>query len=130
MNLPFINLNGDFTFGKVILGIPMFGICMLGVSTFGGVTFTDPVKLPVTFPSLPTDADAEPDASTFGGVTFGKSTVGIFGTFMFGTSGIRLDIFNSNPNSIELPSIEKSNIAVPSSIKSNLPASIFDISST
>ena len=61
---------------------------------------------------------------------FGKSICGILGIFIFGTSGIRFAIFNSIPNCIELPNIERSIIAVPSNINSKLPVSIDDISST
>ena len=85
---------------------------------------TPPDILPETPPETP--PDILPETSGI----FGRSTCGILGIFILGTSGIRFVIFNSIPNCIELPNIEKSIIAVPSKINSKLPASIGDISST
>ena len=106
---------GDCTLGSVTLGIPTFGTATFGTCTFGAVGAVGTVA---DTPPAPTLADGR---LTLGSGIFGTSTCGTFGTFMFGTSGTRLDIFSSNPKGILFPNISNGIIATPSSKKLNLP---------
>ena len=158
--LPRITLKGDFTVGIVTDGMLTEGAVMDGLvmdgtdgtdtpvpspdtldATFVTLPVESPEAAPVTAPptedAAPARFDVSPDvadaaplaAPEIPDVTPEVSLLGS-GISIGGISGIRLDIFNSSPNGILRPKIENGTIAVPSSTKFILPASIGDISST